>query len=193
MCLTYCLLFEIQYTWTYIAVDECVIPLVSQSLDVTAHGDATGTVEYNIEGHCKAEDVHKPECIDVRETIIEARYGGDMVYAVSHLHAYSLDSTLFGEDGRTICHSPPIYGHGTAAGDEKGYVVGIRHCNPSFGANGNVGKIKKGEKLRWQVKYTRVGGPHTGVMGVLFTKLAEEAKVLEPVALLGTGNRKILN
>lgn len=184
---------HLKYTWTYVAFDECVVPLTRWTLDVTTpYGDSTGSVEYNVEGHCKAEDFHKPECVDVRETVVDAKYGGDMVYAVAHLHAYSLDSTLLGEDGRVICHSPPIYGHGTAAGDEKGYVVGIRHCNPSFGANG-LGKIKKGEKLRFQVKYTKVDGPHTGVMGILFVQISEEAEIVVPGALRGTGSRKILN
>ena len=171
--------------------DECVVPLASMGLDVTNQGQIRGTVEYLVEGHCEPEDFHKPECIDIRETVIESRYGGDLVYAVSHLHAYSLDSTLWGEDGRMICHSPPIYGHGKAAGDEEGYVVGIRHCNPSFEANG-LGKVKKGEKLRYQVKYTKVAGPHTGVMGVLFMKIAEEPEITTPVTLRGTGNRKIM-
>jgi hypothetical protein len=181
---------HLKYTWTYIALDSCVIPLKSQGLDVTATTTSNGTVEYNVEGSCAPADFHKPECIDTRETVIEARYGGPLVYAVAHLHAYALDSSLWGEDGRLLCHSPPIYGHGSAAGDEKGYVVGIRHCNPSFGENGIV---KKGEKLRFQVKYTRVHGPHTGVMGFLFTKFAEESEIVQTVAIRASGNRKILN
>lgn len=181
---------HLKYTWTYISLDECVVPLTGQGLDVTATSTSRGTVEYDIEGHCAPADFHKAECVDTRETVIESRYGGALVYAVAHLHAYALDSTLWGEDGRLICHSPPIYGHGTAAGDEQGYVVGIRHCNPSFGENGIV---KKGEKLRFQVKYTRVAGPHTGVMGVLFTKFAEEPQIVETVAVRVSGNRKILN
>ena len=174
-------------------MDECVVPLKDWVLDVTAYKDFRGAIEYNVEGNCKAEDAHNPECVHVKETVLEAKHGGDLVYAVSHLHAYSLDSSLWGEDGRLICQAPPIYGHGTAAGDEKGYVVGIRHCNPSLGANGAVGKIKKGEKLRFQVKYTKVDGPHTGVMGILFMKIAEQAEIDEPVALRSSGSRKILN
>lgn len=185
--------YHLKYTWTFVDYDECVIPLTQMTMDVTVSPEKTrGTVEYNVEGHCKPEDLHKPECVDVKEVVVESRLGGDMVYAVSHLHAYSLDSSLYGEDGRLICHSSPIYGHGKAAGDEKGYVVGITHCNPSFGS-GNLGKVKKGEKLRYRVKYTRVAGPHTGVMGVLFMKIAEESQIITTPVAAFHGNRKILN
>ena len=78
----------VQYTWTYVALDDCVVPLRDMSLDVTGNGAPRGTLEYNVEGHCKVEDFHKPECVDVRETVIESPYGGDLVYAVAHLHAY---------------------------------------------------------------------------------------------------------
>jgi len=170
-----------------------VIPLTQTGIDVTGTPDhPRGTVEYEVEGRCKPEDLHKPECVDVKEITVESNLGGDLVYVVSHLHAYSLDSILYGEDGRLICHSSPIYGHGKAAGDEEGYVVGISHCNPSFGSNG-LGKIRKGEKLRYQVKYTKVAGPHTGVMGVLFLKIAEETEIITTPVATFHGNRKILN
>lgn len=186
-------IYHLKYTWTYAEYDECVIPLTQMGLDVTVSPDhPRGTVEYDVEGRCEPEDVHKPECVDVKEITVESKLGGDMVYVVSHLHAYSLDSTLYGEDGRLICQSSPIYGHGKAAGDEKGYVVGISHCNPSFGSNG-LGKIRKGEKLRYQVKYTKVAGPHTGVMGVLFIKIAEETEIITTPVAAFHGNRKILN
>lgn len=168
-------------------MDECVVPLKHVGLDVL--GDASATVEYTVEGRCKVEDVHKAECVDVRESVVEAEHGGDVVYAVAHLHAYSLGAALWGEDGRLICQSSPVYGHGDTAGDEAGYVVGIRHCNPALGASGQ-GKIRKGEKLRFQVKYSKVNGPHTGVMGVGFVKVAEAAPI---VLYRGSTNRKILN
>lgn len=98
-----------QYTWTYVPFDECVVPLQHVGLDVL--GDNSNTVEYTVEGHCNAEDFLKPECVDVRDTVIEAEHGGDVVYVVSHLHTYSLGSSVWGEDGRLICDSSPIYGH----------------------------------------------------------------------------------
>jgi hypothetical protein len=179
---------HLKYTWTHVAFDECVVPVQHVGLDVL--GDAAATVEYTVEGHCKPEDFHKPECVDERETVVEAEHGGDVVYVVAHLHTYSLGSTLWGEDGRVICHSSPVYGHGGTPGDEKGYVVGIRHCNPALNKTGQ-GKIRKGEKLRFQVRYSKVGGPHTGVMGVGFIKVAEEAAIALNRGL--AGNRKIMN
>jgi len=179
---------HLKYTWTYVPFDDSVVPLQHVGLDVL--GDHSDTVEYTVEGHCKPEDFLKPECVDVREAVKEAEHGGDVVYVVSHLHTYSLGSTVWGEDGRLICDSSPIYGQETnTAGNEEGYLVGIRHCNPYLNENG-LGKIRKGEKLRFQVKYSKVNGPHTGVMGVGFMKVAE-AEMASPAAT--TGNRKILN
>lgn len=165
--------------------DECVVPLVSMGVDVTDQGFG-GTVEYTVEGSCNAADAHKPECVDVREATHVSTYTGKIVYSVSHLHAYSLDSKLFAEDGRLLCQSAPIYGHGTAAGDERGYVVGIMNCGLDENMN-----VKKGEKLQLQVKYTKVDGPHTGVMGVMFVKLAEQGKIVTPVSSFR--NRKIIS
>lgn len=178
---------HLKYTWTYVPLDECVVPLQHVGLDVL--GDNSNTVEYTVEGHCNAEDSLKPECVDVRESVVEAEHGGDVVYVVSHLHTYSLGSSVWGEDGRLICDSSPIYGReANSPGNEEGYLVGIRHCNPSRNGNG-LGKIRKGEKLRFQVKYSKVNGPHTGVMGVGFMKVAE-AELASPAV---AGNRKILN
>jgi len=179
--------YHLQYTWTYIDYDECIVPLTQMGLDVTVKpGYPRGTVEYDVMGHCHRYERNKPECVDTREVIMESRLEGTLVYAVSHLHAFSLDSILYGEDGREICHSSPIYGHGHTAGDERGYVVGITHC--VNGADG-LTKIKKGEKLRYVVTYTKVGGPHTGVMGVMFLKLAEEGAITTSV---GSISRKML-
>lgn len=178
---------HLKYTWTYTALDECVVPLQHVGLDVL--GDDANTIEYTIEGHCNAEDFLKPECVDVRESIIEAEHGGDVVYVVAHLHTYSLGSTLWGEDGRLICRSDPVYGEGNTAGNESGYVVSIQHCNPALMA-GEFGKIAKGEKLRFQVRYSKVNGPHTGVMGVAFMKVAE-TQLGNPAAIRSITNLRI--
>lgn len=181
---------HLKYTWTYVPFDECVVPLQHVGLDVL--GDDSTTVEYTVEGHCEAADFLKPECVDVREAEIVAEHGGDVVYVVSHLHTYSLGSTVWGEDGRLLCDSSPIYGsEADTAGNEDGYVVGVHHCNPYLNKNG-LGKIRKGEKLRFQVKYSKVNGPHTGVMGVGFMKVAETG-IASPGFAAAAGNRKILN
>jgi len=183
--------YQLKYTWTFIDYDECIKPVTELSVDVTVPlGETDGPVEYDIDGHCEPEDVHKSECIHTRESIYESPVSGTIVHVASHVHASGLDTFIYHEDGRLICHSPPIYGHGTAPGDEKGYVVGIQHC--VNGAEG-LGKIHMGEKLRFVVTYSRVDGPHTGVMGVMFLKVAEEPAITTSVddAALPS-NRKLL-
>lgn len=105
----------------------------------------------------------------------------------------SLGATLWGEDGRLICESTPIYGHGSAPGDEDGYVVGFRHCTPALSPSGTLGKIRKGEKLRFQVKYTKVHGPHTGVMGVGFVKVAEQQPTITALNHHSTPRKTLMN
>lgn len=185
--------YRLKYTWTFIDFDECIKPVTQLSVDVTVPlGEKAGPVEYDIDGHCEPEDAHKPECIHTRESLFESPIGGNLVYAIGHVHAYGLDQYIYREDGSLLCHSPPIYGHGTAPGDEKGYVVGIQHC--VNGAEG-LGRIEIGEKLRYVVTYTRVDGPHTGVMGVMFLKVYEEPAIATSVnaAAALPSNRKLLN
>ncbi len=65
------------------------------------------------------------------------------MYVASHLHSLVLDSILWGEDGRIICHPSPIYGHRTKDGDKNKNVIDVMPCYPSMGSPG--GKITQGE------------------------------------------------
>ncbi|KAJ0610932.1 putative stress up-regulated Nod 19 [Helianthus annuus] len=92
---------------------------------------------------------------------------GDVVYAVAHQHIGGKGSALYGEDGRIICSSAPIYGHGMSAGDEAGYIVGRSTCYPEPGTM----RIAKGEALTVESNYSNEKR-HTGVMGHFYILIA---------------------
>ncbi|CAM6002866.1 unnamed protein product [Sphagnum balticum] len=154
-------------------LDECVVPLDFFGIDITnkLHGFGGNLIEFTVEG-CGDADPNSEACVDTQDTTVSAPIGGRVVYVVSHLHATVLDATLWGEDGRVICRTLPIYGHGTEAGDENGYVVGVVSCYPPAGSP--QGWITQGEELHYQVKYSKVGGPHTGLMGIVGVKIAKD-------------------
>nr|GMD38842.1 uncharacterized protein LOC109163135 [Ipomoea batatas] len=64
------------------------------------------------------------------------------------------------QDGRVLCNSFPIYGNGTEAGNEDGYIVGMSTCYPQPGSV----KIAPMEKLTIISNYSSAQ-MHTGVMG----------------------------
>lgn len=163
----------LQSSWEYVDWDECVVPLDFFGIDITnkLHGFGGNLIEFTVEG-CGDADPNSEACVDTQDTTVSAPIGGRVVYVVSHLHATVLDATLWGEDGRVICRTLPIYGHGTEAGDENGYVVGVVSCYPPAGSP--QGWITQGEELHYQVKYSKVGGPHTGLMGIVGVKIAKD-------------------
>ncbi|GFP79929.1 uncharacterized protein at2g24330 [Phtheirospermum japonicum] len=60
-----------------------------------------------------------------------------------HQHAGGVDSTLYGEGGREVCSSSPIYGTGDESENKASYIVGMSTCYPSPGSL----KIYVGEML----------------------------------------------
>ncbi|CAK9195384.1 unnamed protein product [Sphagnum troendelagicum] len=162
----------LQYTWEYVEWDECVVPTSQFGIDVTSK-DASGhgLIEYTVEG-CGNADPESEDCVDTHDATRIAPFGGVLITLVSHLHSTALDSSLWGEDGRLLCHSPPIYGNGTEAGNEDGYVVGVVSCYPAPGSPAS--RIIQGERLHYQVKYSKVDGPHTGVMGLIAVQIVPD-------------------
>lgn len=79
------------------------------------------------------------------------------------------------QDGRVICSSKPIYGHGRKAGDEAGYVVGMTTCYPQPGSI----KVWDGETLTLESNYSS-SELHTGVMGLFYLLVAEPANATAP-------------
>ncbi|KAG0592565.1 hypothetical protein KC19_1G262600 [Ceratodon purpureus] len=165
--------FHLRYEWEYIDWNECLIPTKSIGIDITNHnGYDENLVEFTVEG-CGDADPTSDECLDTREATMIAPIGGEIVYTVSHLHASTLDAAVYGEDGRLICRTTPMYGQGEEAGNEKNYVVGIKSCYGNPGTP-NAERVEQGEKLRYVVQSTKVGGPHTGLMGLNGIKIVAD-------------------
>lgn len=165
--------FYLKYTWEYVDWNDCLIPLSSVGLDITnPDGFGENLVEYTVDG-CGDADPNSEECVDTRVATLISPIGGEVVYTVSHLHSASLDAAIYGEDGRLICRTTPVYGDGEEAGNEKNYVVGIKSCTHQPGSPNSM-RIKQGEKLKYVVKATKVGGPHTGLMGLVGVELVAD-------------------
>ncbi|CAA6659654.1 unnamed protein product [Spirodela intermedia] len=98
-------------------------------------------------------------CIDSKRADLVLPRGGDIVYAVAHQHRGGVGAALYGQDGRTLCSSTPIYGRGKEAGDEAGYIVGMTTCYPSPGSV----KVTAGERVTLISNYNATE-LHTGVM-----------------------------
>ncbi|EXB79416.1 hypothetical protein L484_011609 [Morus notabilis] len=127
-------------------------------------------IEYEVAESCKTTTgVMSNECIDTRRNKARIPAGGYVVYGVAHQHTGGIGSTLYGEDGRVICSSIPIYGKGEEAGNEEGYIVGMTTCYPQPGSV----KILDGETLILESNYSS-SQPHTGVMGLFYILVAEK-------------------
>ncbi|XP_043691377.1 uncharacterized protein LOC122642043 [Telopea speciosissima] len=94
--------------------------------------------------------------------------GGAVIYGVAHQHSGGVGSTLYGEDGRVICSSLPVYGEGKEPGNEAGYIVGMSSCYPQPGTV----RVFERETLILESKYNSTQ-KHTGVMGIFYILVAD--------------------
>ncbi|XP_057866334.2 uncharacterized protein LOC131073835 [Cryptomeria japonica] len=168
----------LKYTIHWMDWEETIVPVKTYILDATDTGersvdqssshDYVGChVEYDIP-QC-SEGIHSPgDCIDIREAHMVIPQGGDVIYAVAHQHTGGAGITLYGQDGREICTSLPIYGEGREPGNETGYIVGMGSCYPEPGSV----QIHGGETLKLQSKYSKERS-HTGVMGLFYLLIAD--------------------
>ncbi|KAJ6672141.1 STRESS UP-REGULATED NOD 19 PROTEIN [Salix viminalis] len=168
----------LRYTVEWVDWDCGIIPVKVFIFDVTDTGKrlnvSTGSspengcqVEYDVEP-CSTGDAVSDGCIDVQRTSLTIPAGGSVIYGVAHQHTGGIGSTLYGEDGRVICNSEPIYGKGKDAGDEEGYIVGMSTCYPEPGSI----QITAGENLVLESNYSSTQ-KHTGVMGVFYILVAD--------------------
>lgn len=163
----------LKYTVHWMNWDESIVPVRTYILDVTdtgerSNGSSRGVgcqVEYDV-APCSAGSPPS-ECIDTREAHMAIPRGGDVIYAVAHQHTGGLGSVLYGQDGREICSSLPLYGQGSEPGNETGYVVGMSTCYPEPGSV----KIYN-ETLKLQAKYSSEIR-HTGVMNLFYLLIAD--------------------
>ncbi|KAJ7540762.1 hypothetical protein O6H91_10G029600 [Diphasiastrum complanatum] len=154
----------LQYTVKWVEFNECVIPVKVYIFDVTETGNRC-QVEYDTPS-CPSFGFPR-DCIDTRETRVASPQSGEVIYGVAHQHSGGKGASLYGEDGREICTSLPLYGSGTTPGDEAGYVVGMSSCYPKPGSL----KIEDKEVLRLQSNYS-TNKVHTGVMGLFYLLVA---------------------
>jgi len=163
----------------------------TRSLEPAACCDVTGTtqgfenIEYDIP-RCPL-GAKPAECVHVVETVQplgyfkgsrksrRARHAGsdlvDLVFAAPHLHVAGLSIVLIDDvSNQTICevHATPdntggvAYGHGSAAGDEKGYLVGLSTCR--WGGK-TAQRFRRDHPFRTRAVYNSTLS-HTGVMSL---------------------------
>eukprot|EP00271_Cylindrocystis_brebissonii_P017077 TRINITY_DN4290_c0_g1_i1.p1 TRINITY_DN4290_c0_g1~~TRINITY_DN4290_c0_g1_i1.p1 ORF type:complete len:516 (+),score=84.10 TRINITY_DN4290_c0_g1_i1:240-1787(+) len=160
---------HLKYTIKYSLFDACVVPVRIFFLDVT-----DCKVEYNVPS-CDSEG-SLAGCVDTRTKSYIFPYSGRLIYAAGHQHVGATGIKAVGEKSGLLCDSSPIYGRGTEAGDEAGYVTGMGTCSMSSGVT-----VTKGEKVTVTATYSRLGG-HTGVMSIFNLVLAVDGDYDAPPA-----------
>ncbi|KAL5564752.1 hypothetical protein UlMin_027916 [Ulmus minor] len=163
----------LKYTVEWIDWNDEFVPVKTYILDVTDNFNADShehscLVEYEVKRSSKAAGLSHGN-IDTKRTTLRLPTGGYVVYGVAHQHTGGRGMTLYKEDGRVICTSTPIYGKGEEAGNEAGYIVGMRSCYPEPGSV----RILDGETLVLESDYSNVK-THTGVMGAFYILVAEK-------------------
>ncbi|KAM6583957.1 hypothetical protein CsatB_010959 [Cannabis sativa] len=174
----------LRYTVKWVDWTDSILPVKIYIFDITDTWSGLNSqhnclVEHNVAKSCKGIRGTKQSCIDTRRKGIRAPTSGYVVYGVAHQHTGGVGSTLYGEDGRVICSSIPIYGTGKEVGNETGYIVGMSTCYPKPGSV----KIVDGETLTHESSYSS-SQPHTGVMGLFYILVADQL----PSPKLSMGN-----
>ncbi|XP_071711049.1 uncharacterized protein [Rutidosis leptorrhynchoides] len=159
----------LKYTVKWVDWSESIVPVKVFIFDVTDTWQKTGIhdclIEYKVEQSTTTNDY-----TSTRRSSVSFPSAGDVVYGAAHLHSGGIGSALYGEDGRIICSSKPIYGEGNSAGDEAGYIVGMTTCYPEPGSV----KITEGEILTLESNYSSEKS-HTGVMGLFYILVADSS------------------
>ncbi|PIN04734.1 hypothetical protein CDL12_22731 [Handroanthus impetiginosus] len=137
--------------------------------------DSHGHIEYDVES-CPLGEVND-DCTYTKTLTVSLPTGGNVIYGVAHQHAGGIGSTLYGEGGRVICSSNPIYGTGNEPGNEAGYIVGMSTCYPSPGSV----KISAGEMLTLVSNYSSTRR-HTGVMGLFYLLVSDSSPKANAIA-----------
>jgi len=167
----------LRYTVKWVDWDDSIVPAKVYIFDVTDSGKRTNSskenarigckIEYGVES-CGLAATDNSGCIDIKKTRLVIPYGGDVIYGVAHQHSGGLGAALYGQDGRILCASLPIYGDGKEVGNEDGYIVGMSTCYPKPGSV----KVVEGEVLTFESNYSSTQ-MHTGVMGLFYLLVAD--------------------
>ncbi|MCL7042142.1 hypothetical protein MKW94_011884 [Papaver nudicaule] len=165
----------LKYTVKWVDWAKTIVPVRIYVFDVTytaQEGNDSETVckiEYDVEACNRTTVGSDTMCIDNKKTSIVLPNGGYVIYGVAHQHSAGIGSALYGQDGRLICTSLPIYGNGNEAGNEAGNIVGMSTCYPQPGSV----KISDGETLVLESNYSSIT-KHTGVMGYFYILVADQ-------------------
>ncbi|XP_042500275.1 uncharacterized protein LOC122078376 [Macadamia integrifolia] len=165
----------LRYTVKWVDWENSIVPVNIYIFDVTDTGERPAgstrngcQVEYDV-ASCVGNCMENNGCVDTKKArIAMSDDGGEIIYGVAHQHSGGLGATLYGEDGRVLCSSLPIYGEGTEPGNEAGYVVGMSSCYPQPGTV----KMSEKETLTLESNYNSTQ-KHTGVMGLFYILVAD--------------------
>ncbi|XP_076893635.1 uncharacterized protein LOC143545675 [Bidens hawaiensis] len=170
----------LKYTVKWVDWSDSIVPVKVFILDVTDTWQHTGIhdclIEYDIEK--STTGVASNSFTSTARSSMVLPIDGDVVYGVAHQHSGGIGSALYGEDGRVICSSKPIYGQGKSAGDEAGYIVGMSTCYPKPGSV----RVVKGEALTLESNYSSEKS-HTGVMGLFYILVADSSNLNQPAQI----------
>ncbi|KAI3727117.1 hypothetical protein L1987_66926 [Smallanthus sonchifolius] len=169
------------YTVKWVDWSDSIVPVKIFIFDVTDTYQHTGIhdclIKYDIEK--STNGVTTNDFTSTTRSSVVFPVDGNVVYGVAHQHSGGIGSALYGEDGRVICSSKPIYGKGKDAGDEAGYIVGMSTCYPKPGSV----KIANGESVTLESNYSSEKS-HTGVMGLFYILIVDTCLNLsEPVQI----------
>ncbi|PON97491.1 Stress up-regulated Nod [Trema orientale] len=166
----------LRYSVEWVDWTDSILPVKIYIFDITDTWNGLNSakhdckIEYNVAESCKGTGTMSSQgCVDTRRKRVRMPTGGYVVYGVAHQHTGGTGSTLYGEDGRVICSSNPIYGKGKEVGNESGYIVGMSTCYPQHGSV----KILDGETLIHESNYNS-SQTHTGVMGLFYILVANQ-------------------
>ncbi|KAD4889171.1 hypothetical protein E3N88_21244 [Mikania micrantha] len=162
----------LKYTVKWVDWSDSIVPVNVYIFDVTDTWQHTGIhdclIEYDIEKYTNGGASN--DFTSTTRSSVKFPIDGDVIYGVGHQHSGGIGSALYGEDGRVICSSKPIYGKGNDAGNEAGYIVGMSTCYPKPGSV----KIIKGETLTLESNYSSKKS-HTGVMGLFYILVSDSS------------------
>ncbi|XP_043690040.1 uncharacterized protein LOC122640846 [Telopea speciosissima] len=164
----------LRYTVKWVDWEDTIVPVKVYIFDVTDTGTSGCQIEYDVES-CGGNDLGNSRCVDTKKSKIVIPGGGEIIYGVAHQHSGGVGSTLYGEDGRVLCSSLPIYGEGQEPGNEAGYIVGMSSCYPQPGTV----KVFEKETLILESNYNSTQ-KHTGVMGLFYILVADSPPKLMP-------------
>merc|ERR1712070_845174 len=95
----------------------------------------------------------------------------ELVQATGHVHKAGLSLDLIDERSETIvCHVSPLYGSSEAAGDEAGFLVGIRPCQFGLPPLPPPPRFRRSDLIRATARYNSTEA-HTGVMSLWLLKV----------------------